>query len=127
MKRSRLKFSILAVMGLIVVAAIVFAVIAARPSSTIRITVHEDGEFTCESRTCTSDELKAAVSDAIARRKRWFITPRTQINFEPNVNFTKVPFVMSLVASAGCKNVQVGLPPELSSKLSTPGRSSEPW
>tara|TARA_R110002073_G_scaffold88981_1_gene210882 strand:+ start:882 stop:1226 length:345 start_codon:yes stop_codon:yes gene_type:complete len=114
-------------MTVIALATIIFAVIAARPSTTIRITAHENGSFTCETRTYRARELKAAVSDAVARRKRWFMTPKTQINFEAGVKFTQVPQVMSLVASAGCKDVQVGLPPELSSKLSRPGLTSEPW
>ena len=49
-------------MALIVVAAIIFATIAARPSSTIRITAHENGDFTIESRTYTKNKLQAAVS-----------------------------------------------------------------
>lgn len=114
-------------LGFFALSAVAFAAIVARPSETIRITAHENGNFTVESQTCSSRELKAAVSDAIVLRKRWFVNARTQIDFEPGVGFPTAPQVMSLVASAGCKDVQIGLPPELSGKLSHPELTSEPW
>lgn len=113
-------------MALFVFVAIIFATIAAWPSSTISITAHANGDFTCESRAYTKQELKAAVLDAVAHRKRWFISPTAQINFEPGVEFAKVPQVLNVLASAGCEKVQLGLPPELASKMSKPGLLSEP-
>ncbi|MCO8123280.1 hypothetical protein NHH03_16140 [Stieleria sp. TO1_6] len=127
MKRRRLKVSILTVLALVALSAIVFATLAARPSETIRIMAHGNGDFTFESQTYSSSELKDAISDAIELRKRWFVNSRTQINFEPGVEFATVPQVMSLVASAGCEDVQVGLPPEMSGRLSHPELTSEPW
>ena len=127
MKRSRARFTIASLLALLLLCAVVFAVVAARPSRTIRVTAHSNGSFTFESQSCSADELKTLVSDAISRRRRWLLDPRALIEVEPEVSFASVPKLMHAVASAGCEEVQLGLPPELSRKLSIPGRTSERW
>lgn len=127
MNRFRARFTILTLLVFVVFCATIFAIVAARPSRTIKVTVHSNGSFTCEAGTYPADELKPMISDAISTRKRWFVEPRAQIQVEPGVDFAKVPKIMHAVASAGCEDVQLGLPSELSSKLSMPGLTSKPW
>ena len=116
-----------AMMVLISIFAIVFALMVARPSPTIKITAHSNGNFTCESHSFTEGNLRTALVDAVAWRKRWFVTPRAQIVVDPELEFATVQQVLSIVVAAGCEEVQFGLPQELSQKLSKPELTSEPW
>lgn len=127
MKRSSARFTIVSLLAFVALCAVFFAVAAARPSRTIRMTAHANGSFTFETQPCSVVDLEPLISDAVSMRRRWFLEPRTLIQVESEVEFARVPEVMHVVASAGCEEIQLALPPELSSKLSMPRRTSDPW
>ena len=107
MKVYRPKFSILALMVLIAVAAIAFAVVIARPSRNIRVTVLTNGQVMVGSQTIARRDLTSAVSDEIATRERWLMEAEMQIAVEPEVAYFELQRVLDELTSAGCDEFQL--------------------
>ncbi len=126
MSKNGPRYSIRFVLLVITAAAVVLAIWAARPPSMISVTMNSDGTIDCESIACNATEFEQQIKQEVSRRRRWLVTPYARVHVDPGVEFARVPKVLQLLASSGCEEVNLGLPPELSSKLSHPELTSKP-
>ena len=112
---------------MVLLCALAFAFFHYRPSTTIRILAHANGDFTCEGVRFPGEEFPSTIEGEVSYRKRWFRNPRVQVTFETGCKIEQVPKTLAAIARSGVEEVQTGLPPELSEQLSHPELVSDPW